>query len=60
MGDVPSPKTVDDFQHPSYDGGSLRPEEAAKAPGGIDFIAEKNRIDAEFKLPVNGAQKASW
>ena len=60
MADVPSPKAADDFQHPSYNGGALRPEEAAKAPGGMDFIAEKTRIDSEFKLPVNSVKRATW
>ena len=48
------------LDHPSYRPSDLTLEEASKAPGGIDFIAEKNKIDEEWKLPVNGTTRATW
>lgn len=43
-----------------YRTSDLSPEEAAKAPGGMDFIADKNKIDETYHLPVNAARKSTW
>ena len=56
MADAPSPK----LNQTSYRPSDITLEEAQKAPGGIEFIAEKNRIDETYSLPVNAARKATW
>lgn len=44
----------------SYSRNSLSTEEAMKAPGGLDFIAEKNAIDSTYSMPINGKTQATW
>ena len=43
--------------HPDTD---LGPGDTEHAPGGIDFIAQKNSIDQTYKLPVNADTRATW
>lgn len=44
----------------SYRDSDLSPEDVKRAPGGMDFIADKNRIDEVYHLPVNDVKKSTW
>ena len=55
-GETPDEKAHQYIYRPS----DLTAAEAAKAPGGMDFIGEKNKIDETYHLPVNASRKSTW
>lgn len=47
-------------QNPKLDQSQYDTAETDRAPGGLDFISQKNAIDQKYNLPVNAETKATW